>query len=240
MTEFEETLWTDSEFIQHYQENANTYLPFRNQFIELAKSVFGYYVKGASRTRILDLGCGDAFFTRELLKKYSPDHITLVDGSDEMLQAAKKQLGESEKFSFIKASFQDLLTGEILNGDFDFVYSSLAIHHLPFTQKKELYSYIFSKLPPDGYFVQYDVVAPSTDTLEKYYLSLWKQWIKDHPNKERAEKLIDIPEQYKANPDNIPDTLSSQLQALKEIGFREVSCHFKYGIFVLFGGLKSS
>ncbi|MFW8602437.1 class I SAM-dependent methyltransferase [Desulfobacterota bacterium M19] len=238
MTEFEKTLWADSEFAQNYRDDANIYLPFRSQFIELAKSLFGYFVKDASQAKILDLGCGDALFVQELLKNYSPSHITLVDGSNEMLQAAKKRLGGNEKFSFIKASFQDLLKGEILNENFDFVYSSLAIHHLPLEEKKELYSYIFKQLSPSGCFVHYDVVSPSSEKIEKYYLSLWKQWIKGHPNKEQAEKLLDIPEQYKANSDNIPDTLSSQLRILKEIGLKNVSCHFKYGIFALFGGLK--
>lgn len=241
MTGFEKTQWADSEFAQNYRDDANIYLPFRSQFIELAKSTFGYFVKDSSQARILDLGCGDALFAQELLKNYSPNHITLVDGSGEMLKSAKKRLGESEKFSFIKASFQDLLKrDEIQNRNFDFIYSSLAIHHLPFEEKKELYSYIYKHLSVGGYFINYDVVAPSTDKLEKFYLALWEQWIKEHPNKERAEKLIDIPEQYKANSDNIPDTLSSQLEALKGIGFKEVSCHFKYGIFVLFGGSKSS
>ncbi|HFD32899.1 MAG TPA: class I SAM-dependent methyltransferase [Gammaproteobacteria bacterium] len=238
MTEFEKTLWADSEFAQNYRDDANIYLPFRSQFIELAKSIFDYFVKDASRARILDLGCGDAIFVQELLKKYSPSRISLVDGSKEMLQAARKRLGENEKISFIKASFQDLLRGEILNENFDFVYSSLAIHHLPFDEKKELYSYIFKRLSSGGYFVLYDVVLPATENIEKYHLALWKKWIKEHPSKEQAQKLLDIPEQYKANSDNIPDTLSSQLQILEEIGFKDVSCHFKYGIFALFGGLK--
>ena len=29
-----------------------------------------------------------------------------------------------------------------------------------------------------------------------------------------------------------------QINALKEIGFREVDCYYKYGIFAVFGGRK--
>ena len=57
-------------------------------------------------------------------------------------------------------------------------------------------------------------------------------------NKEMGTKLLGIPDQYKENPDNIPDTLESQLHALTAIGFQDVDCHFKYGIFSLFGGRK--
>jgi len=86
--------------------------------------------------------------------------------------------------------------------------------------------------------MHYDVVSPPTEKLEKWYLSLWRQWIKKHPAKERGKKLFGIPEQYKGNPDNIPDTLKTQLDALNKIGFKDVDCFFKYGIFSLFGGSK--
>jgi tRNA (cmo5U34)-methyltransferase len=52
----------------------------------------------------------------------------------------------------------------------------------------------------------------------------------------KREKLIGIPDQYKGNPDNMPDTLEAQLEMLKQIGFNNVDCYHKYGIFSLFGG----
>lgn len=47
-----------------------------------------------------------------------------------------------------------------------------------------------------------------------------------------------LPEQYKNNPDNHPDTLNIQLNALKSVGFQQVDCYYKYGIFAIFGGEK--
>jgi tRNA (cmo5U34)-methyltransferase len=91
---------------------------------------------------VLDLGCGDGLFIQELLKTFSPASIPLVDGSGEMLEAAKNRLGSTANLDFIQASFQSLFTGEPLDQDFDFVYSSLAIHHLPLEEKKRLYSWI--------------------------------------------------------------------------------------------------
>ncbi|MCJ7604359.1 MAG: hypothetical protein MUO63_23005, partial [Desulfobulbaceae bacterium] len=69
-------------------------------------------------------------------------------------------------------------------------------------------------------------------------LSLWQQGIENHPDQERRKELLGIPHQYKENPNNIPDTLESQLEVLEKIGFREVDCYCKYGIFSLFGGCK--
>ena len=238
MTQFEKSRWADSEFSQNFRDEADVYLPFRRQFIEVTKSLYEYFIDVNIEAKILDLGCGDGLFIQELLKSFSPASVTLIDGSTEMLESAKKRLKNKRNINFIKASFQDLLAGELLGENFDFIYSSLAIHHLPFEEKKQLYAYIYKLLSPGGCFVHYDVVVPPSGKIEKWYLSLWRQWIKEHPSIEMRENLLDIPEQYKGNQDNIPDTLESQLEVLEKIGFKEVDCFFKYGIFSLFGGFK--
>ena len=238
MSKFEKSRWADSEFSQNFRDEADVYLPFRQQFIEVTKSLYECFIDTNCEAKILDLGCGDGLFIQELLKSFSPVNVTLVDGSAEMLEAAQNRLGNNSKISFMKASFQDILAGESLNENFDFIYSSLASHHLPFEDKRHLYAYIHKLLSPDGCFVHYDVVVPPSGKIEKWYLSLWRQWIKEHSDKEMREKLLGIPEQYKGNPDNLPDTLESQLEVLEEIGFKEVDCFFKYGIFSLFGGFK--
>lgn len=238
MSKFEESRWTNREFSRNYRDKANIYLPFRREFIGTAKSLYGYFFDAKNENNVLDLGCGDGLFIEELLKTFSPTSITLVDGSNEMLEAAQKRLGKKENINFIQASFQSLFSGQLLNQDFDFIYSSLAIHHLPLEEKKRLYSYIYKLLSPGGCFVHYDVVVPVSTKIENWFLSLWRQWIKEHPDKEMSENLLGIPDQYKKNTDNMPDTLGSQLQALTQIGFKEVDCFLKHGIFSLFGGFK--
>ena len=238
MSKFDKSRWANSEFSQNYRDDADIYLPFRNKFIEIVKSFYKYFISHNTKARILDLGCGDGLFVQELLKSFTTASVMLIDGSAEMLEAAKKRLGIQANLNFIQASFQELLTDNLLKENFDFIYSSLAIHHLPFEEKRNLYAYIYNHLSPGGYFIHYDIVVPSTEKLEKWYLLLWRQWIKKHSAKERSEKLLGIPEQYKDNPDNIPDTLKAQLDALNKIGFNNVDCFFKYGIFSLFGGSK--
>ena len=238
MTTFDESRWAESDFSQNYRDAANIFLPFRSQFIEITKSFFGHYVSQNSNAKVLDLGCGDGLFVQELLKSFTPAEVRLVDGSNEMLDAAKKRLGEKQNIFFSQASFQELLVNDSLNENFDFIYSSLAIHHLLFEDKKSLYTYIYNHLSTGGCFVHYDVVLPPSEKIEGYYLSMWRQWIKNHPAIEERKELIGIPEEYKGNQDNIPDTLDSQLRAMEEIGFKDVECYFKYGIFSLFGGFK--
>jgi tRNA (cmo5U34)-methyltransferase len=238
MTKFDNSLWADTKFSQNYRDDADIFLPFRRQFIDIAKSFYGYFIDSSQEACILDLGCGDGLFIYEFLKSFSPKNITLVDGSAEMLDAAKARLSDTQHIDFIKIDFHKLIEEQPISKQFDFIYSSLAIHHLPFYEKCNLYNYIYNILKPGGYFIHYDVVISQSDKIEKWAIELWRQWIKNHPQKQRAEKLLDIPDKYKENQDNTPDTLSSQLQALEEVGFRDIDCHFKYGIFSLFGGFK--
>ena len=238
MAKFEKSRWADSQFSQDYRDDANIYLPLRSQFIETAKLFYKHFLSQNAGNKILDLGCGDGLFIQELLKSYSPEEVVLVDGSQEMLDAAKAHLKDHSNIQYVQASFQELLAKDSLAKDFDFIYSSLAIHHLSLEEKIDLYAYILHHLSTGGYFVHYDVILPPTEELEKWYLSLWKQWIKEHPNYSNREKLLGITEQYRGNPDNTPDTLKSQMEALEKVGFQNVDCFFKYGIFSLFGGSK--
>jgi len=238
MSKFEDTKWADRRFSRNYRDYADIFIPFRNQCIEITKSFYSHFVSQNAEARVLDLGCGDGFFIQELLKSFTPANVMLVDGSAEMLEAAKERLGSRGGLNFTKASFQELLTNDPLNDSFDFVYSSFAVHHLAFTEKKELYAYIYKRLSPRGCFVHNDVVSPPFHELEEWYFSLWRQWIGEHAAEERREEILDTPEKYKGDPENMPDTLESQLEALKNVGFSNVDCYFKYGIFCLFGGSK--
>lgn len=238
MTQFDESEWAQSHFSRDYRDAANIFLPFRRQFIDITKAIYRHYVSQSPDTSVLDLGCGDGLFVQELLKSFTPAKARLVDGSSDMLNAAKERLGKQDNVYFSKASFQELLINDPFDEHFTFVYSSLAIHHLSFEEKIALYTYIHKHLATEGCFVHYDVVLPPSENLDRCYMAMWRQWIESHPAISKRKDLIGIPEEYKGNQDNMPDTLDSQLRALEAIGFRDVDCFFKYGIFALFGGFK--
>ena len=176
---------------------------------------------------------------QELVKVDDRIDATLVDGSQEMLKAAGKRLAHLQRKRLVKASFQDLLEQDPLQNTFSFVLSSLAIHHLAMSEKEALFEYVYRHLDPGGFFLNTDVVLSPTDDLGKWYLSLWREWIDAHTANSQKASSLTVPRRYKDNPDNIPDPLLPQLQALKKIGFRNVDCYYKYGIFAMFGGSKA-
>lgn len=57
---------------------------------------------------------------------------------------------------------------------------------------------------------------------------IWKEWIKEKGAENGAFKTSSISLiSIKKNPDNHPDTLKNQLNALKSIGFKKIDCFYK-------------
>lgn len=239
MSEFEKSEWAQKGHAQAFLENADIYILERRRLFQILRSFYRHFLD-KNRTKVLDLGCGDGALTRELLKEDEQIQATLVDGSPEMLENARERLQSFENMHFINRTFQELLKNDaVLDDDFDLVVSSLAIHHLHREEKRSLFEYIHNHLQTGGYFLNLDTVKAPTPELEGWYRIFWSEWIRENQTKlDINERFDHIPEQYKNNPDNHPDTLDEQLDALKSVGFGQVDCYYKYGIFAIFGGRK--
>ncbi len=240
MTEFNQTNWAKAEFSRQYRDNADIYIVERKRMFGVLKSFYKHFISGRTRTRILDLGCGDGIISHELLKIDDSVSAVLIDGSGDMLNKAKERFRDFKNADFIKASFQEIISGDIIKGEFDFIFSSLAIHHLIMNEKMHLFKKIHSLLNINGYFLNIDVVLSPTETLEQWHLALWKDWIDEKKAflGIQGDHCNDIIRRYKDNRDNKPDTLDNQLNVLKEIWFKDVDRFYKYGIFAIYGGRK--
>src|SRR4030042_4105378 len=240
MTEFNKSQWAKAEFTKAYRDSADFYIVERRRLLEILRSFYRHFIGNKTKINVLDLGCGDGIITHELLRIDDSIVATLIDGSEDMLNKAKDRLKDSENIRFIKASFQEILNKKISLQRYDFIVSSLAIHHLTMKEKKALFRTIYSHLNDGGYFLNIDVILAPSDALEQWYLSLWREWIAERKSilGIKSNSYDDIIQRYKDNRDNKPDTLDEQLKALKSIGFKDVDCYYKYGIFTMYGGRK--
>lgn len=240
MTEFNKSQWTKPEFTQGYRDSADVFIVERKKLLEIMNSFYKHFIGNKPNSNILDLGCGDGIVIYELLKIDNSIEATLIDGSEDMLNKAKYRMKEFGNLHFIRASFQEIINKKITLQKYDFIVSSLAIHHLTMEERTALFKTIYAHLNVDGYFLNIDVVLAPSDALEQWYLLLWKQWIDERKSFLGIEgsHYDDIIRRYKDNNDNKPDTLAAQLNALQNIGFEDVDCFYKYGIFTMYGGKK--
>lgn len=169
--------------------------------------------------RMLDLGCGDGRLLDVVLGARPGCSGVALDFSPPMLEKARARFEADEGVRVVEHDFSDPLP-EL--GEFDAVVSGLAIHHLEHERKRELYGEIFGLLNPGGVFLNLDVVTSPTPALE------WRF-------------LLEIGEDPDAgySPPDRPLDLQTQLRWLREIGFDEVDCYWKWLALVLLGGAKS-
>lgn len=240
MSEFNKSNWANPEFTRGYRDNADVFIVERKRMLSILQSFYSHFVKNGTQNNVLDLGCGDGVVASAIAEIDNGISVTLVDGSGDMLKKAKERMRGLRQVSCIQASFQEMIRKEKIRGRYDFVASSLAIHHLTMQEKAAMFAKVHGLLNQGGCFVNIDVVLAPSEALETWYLSLWKDWIDETKwNLGIAgHQFNDIIQRYKDAEENKPDTLQDQLSALRKAGFTDVDCHYQYGIFAMYGGRR--
>jgi len=223
--------------IEYYLKSNDVILVGRKYQINLLLNLIGHYKKNEN-SLFLDFGCGDGIISKIILSKFPNNTIDLLDGSDEMIKKLESSFTD-KNINIIKMNFHNWINQNI-EDKYDLIFSSMAIHHLEHFDKNQLFSKIFSALKYNGLFVNIDVVKPSSKKIEEYQFEMWKKSILEQLNNdiEKFEQHRNLPSIYKNKPENKPSTLISQLNMLENIGFEDVDCHYKNGIFALFSGVK--
>ena len=171
----------------------------------------------ATAQRVLDLGTGDGRLLA-LVKRDHPDAAAVaIDFSPAMLEAAQKRFRGDSSVEVISHNLETPLP-EL--GRFDAVVSSFAIHHLVHERKRAQYAEVFQVLRPGGVFCNLEHVASPTLELHLEFL----RRIGCTPETEDpSNKLLDM---------------EIQLGWLREIGFVEVDCHWKWRELALLTGSR--
>ena len=242
MTGYDNSRWAERDFAHRYLDGADIMIMERRRMLEVLKSHYRYFLRGGKYNRVLDLGCGDGILTHELLNSDDSLSAILIDPSEDMLQKAKDRFAHVSGVQFIRSSFQELVSADLPLPFFNLAVSSLAIHHLDFHEKKRLFRYIYRHLADGGYFVNIDIVLSPTQSLEFWYRDLWREWMTEKcdalnlDDSFDCEHIIDLygeKEHYAKI-----DTLDDQLNALKDAGFTDIDCFYKFGLFAVYGGIK--
>jgi tRNA (cmo5U34)-methyltransferase len=204
-------LWPTAEHALEYLRRADS-IPHR---VEGEATLLEFLP--ANPRRVLDLGSGGGRLLA-LVKAARPSgHYTALDFSPTMLETLRKLFAHEQDTEVVEHNLDQPLPPL---GTFDAIVSSFAIHHLEHSRKRSLYAEIFGLLAPGGVFLNLEHVSSPTSTLHEAFLTA----ISVPPGEEDpSNKLLDV---------------ETQLRWLREIGFTEVDCHWKWRELALMGGTK--
>jgi SAM-dependent methyltransferase len=209
-------LWTSSEHVRDYLERADSI----NHREEGEASLLEFVPAGARR--ILDLGTGDgrllALVRNEMARRgHSETEAVAVDFSPAMLDAARQRFAGDRSIAVVAHNLDAPLPSL---GTYDAVISSFAIHHLVDERKRALYTEIYDLLNTGGVFCNLEhVSSPSPRLHEEFLLRIGFTVKTEDP----SNKLLDV---------------ETQLGWLREIGFADVDCHWKWRELALLAGRK--
>jgi len=203
--------WTNVEHIDRYLARADEF-PRR---VEGESVLLEQVPTGVER--ILDLGTGDGRLLA-LLQADRPGMAGVgIDFSEAMLAAARKRFDGDGRIELVE---HDLCKPLPELGQFDAVVSSFAIHHLEHERKRSLYGEAFDLLPPGGVFANFEHVASATDRLHLAFFEAIEELIE---NEDPSDRLLDV---------------ETQLDWLREIGFDDVDCYWKWLEMALLIGVR--
>ena len=160
-----------------------------------------------SAERILGLGCWNGHLLA-LLMAHCADALGVgLDFSPTMLKEARSRFAGESRVRWIDHNLDNRLAGL---GKFDVVASRFAIHHCHDDRKHELYHEIWELLEPGGVFCNLEHVASPNPRVHQRFLRAMNMSPKDE---DPSNKLLD---------------LETQLRWLREIGFEDVDCYWKW------------
>ncbi len=204
-------LWSSSEHALDYLGRADS-IPHRVE----GESALLEFIPPTVR-RILDLGTGDG----RLLALVKIDHpqamAVAIDFSPAMLEAAQKRFGGDSSVTLMAHNLDRPLP-EL--GKFDAAVSSFAIHHVTHERKRALYAEVYRALNPGGVFCNLEHVSSPTPELHDEFLHRIGC---TRETEDPSNKLLEM---------------EIQLGWLREIGFVDVDCSWKWRELALLAGRK--
>ena len=167
--------------------------------------------------RVLDLGTGDGRLLDLVLTARPGATGVGLDVNAEMLARARERVAGDERARIAPHDLDDPLPAD---GAFDLVVSSFAIHHVTDERKRTLYAECYDRLTPGGTFLNLEHVASVSDRMHREFL---------------AALEIDPADD---DPSNILAPVGDQLGWLRDAGFVDVDCHWKWRELALLAGVK--
>jgi ubiquinone/menaquinone biosynthesis C-methylase UbiE len=194
--------------------------------------------------RVLDLGTGTGVPAQRVLQDFPEASVICVDKSAEMMEIGCAKLAEhGERARFVQADLEDPSWNDRLPHKFDAIVSALAFNLLTDKAKQRLFAQCYEMLEPYGCLVFSDRLRANDEIVDRFYLDQWMNFIV-RQTREVLGKEVTV-ETVTARQHSLDEaagvksaTLEDILSWLKQAGFAQRECYWKYFQWAIFGASK--
>lgn len=177
--------------------------------------------------RVLEIGAGVGLVAEAVLARLPGARVTALDAADTMVAAARSRLARFGERAEVVCADAAAFTPADRYGA---VFSTLALHNVPYEDKSGLLSRVAGWLAPGGTFVWGDMIRYDDPAVQEYYVRYRVSYARDagcSPGLIRRSFAKEAEEDH-------PLTVEETYQLLVAVGFRSISNVWTHDTFTLF------
>jgi SAM-dependent methyltransferase len=238
-----QTTWGDKNFIQDWASKGSWQAPIREVQTAMVLRMIPQPIDAA--IRILDVGAGYGALAAALLRDRPNATGVCLDASDAMLQLGPvKNPDLKHRMVFVQGSLESPAWLNSVTGSFDAVISARALHHFTENQRRRhIFKELFTLVRSGGCLINADNVRAATKSLSERYRSARDEYL-DRYVRESSGGKTNLAEAKAATPSSYHGPhnngiLEEELAWLREAGFEDVDCFWKFTTTVVYGGFKN-
>jgi len=201
---------------------------------------------------VVELGAGGGELAQAVLERFPHCHYVAFDGSATMRAHLARRLDafqdrlEIRPFELAEQAWRQALPSPLRC-----VLSSLCVHHLTGTQKRQFFIDMVQRLDAGGALLLADIVAPVSRKIADLFARQYDEVVQAQSMAKRGDlsgyaQFCEMRWNYfrydygAADPDPIdhPSLLNEQLHWLDEVGFSSVDCFWMHAGHAIYGGYK--
>ncbi len=238
-----QSTWGDKQFIEDWASKENWQAPIRDVQTAMVLRMIPQPI--AAPIRVLDLGAGFGALAAAVLRDRPNATAVCLDASAAMLKLGpEKNPDLKDCMTFVQASLESPEWLKSVAGNFDAVISARALHHFTGNQRRrDIFQELFGLVRAGGCFINADNVRAATSSLSERYRRARDEYLDRYVRQSSggktnlAEAKAATPSSYHGPHNN--GILEEELAWLREAGFQDVDCFWKFTTTVVYGGFKS-
>lgn len=234
--------WGSREFIEQWANKGGWQAPIRESQTAMVLRMIPQPIDAP--IRVLDIGAGYGALAAAVLRDRPNATAVCLDASEVMLALGREKNTElKERINFAQGSLETPDWLHSVEGSFDAVISSRALHHFSENQRRRfIFQEAFALVRPGGCFINADNVRAATKSLGERYRSARDEYLDRFVRRssQGQTNLVEVrassPSTYHGPHNN--GYLNEELAWLEEAGFVDVDCFWKFATTVVYGGFR--